>query len=169
MNPDVPCSASCGRGFKSRTVGCASASGRLLPEELCRRRRPKPGGRRRCRGRGGRCPEWSAGDWGECSESCGAGQRRRALQCVDQNQQEVQEVNCVNQIRPPEVERCTTRACGLTWSTGDWTEEGRTSPRSLASDSMTPPGVRPAAPGGRTVTVGEITTQPGSRPSAESV
>ena len=58
----------------------------------------------------------------QCSKSCGAGHRRRALTCVDHNQQEVHEMYCVNQIRPPDIESCNTHACELIWITGEWTE-----------------------------------------------
>lgn len=58
----------------------------------------------------------------QCSKSCGAGHQRRALQCVDHNQQEVHEMYCVNLIRPPDIESCNTQACELIWITGEWTE-----------------------------------------------
>lgn len=58
----------------------------------------------------------------QCSKSCGAGHRRRALQCVDNNQQQVHEMYCVNQIRPPDLESCNTHSCESTWITGEWTE-----------------------------------------------
>lgn len=58
----------------------------------------------------------------QCSKSCGAGHRRRALQCVDHKRQEVHEMYCVNQIRPPDIESCNTHACELIWITGEWTE-----------------------------------------------
>lgn len=58
----------------------------------------------------------------QCSKSCGAGHRRRALQCVDHNQQEVHEMYCVNLIRPPDLESCNSHACELIWITGEWTE-----------------------------------------------
>ncbi|XP_054472137.1 A disintegrin and metalloproteinase with thrombospondin motifs 9-like [Anoplopoma fimbria] len=178
-DPWSSCSASCGRGFKSRKVGCATGSGRLVPEENCQHLSPKPSKQRRCRG--GRCLKWKTGKWGECSascgdgvrqrevfcpvgdrrspletgcsqrsrpassqscrvadcpsryrwregdwqtcsKSCGAGHRRQALQCVDHNQQEVHEMYCVNQIRPPDIESCNTHACELIWITGEWTE-----------------------------------------------
>lgn len=58
----------------------------------------------------------------QCSKSCGSGHRRRALQCVDHNQQEVHEMYCVNQIRPPDIESCNTHVCEFIWITGEWTE-----------------------------------------------
>lgn len=58
----------------------------------------------------------------QCSKSCGSGRQRRGLQCVDQNQQEVHEMYCVNLIRPPDLESCNTQDCELIWITGEWTE-----------------------------------------------
>lgn len=59
----LQCSASCGRGFKSRKVVCASGSGRPVPEENCQHLSPKPRRQKRCKG--GRCPKWKTGNWGE--------------------------------------------------------------------------------------------------------
>lgn len=59
----LQCSASCGRGFKSRKVSCVTRSGRPVPEEYCQHASSKPSERRRCRG--GRCPKWKTGNWGE--------------------------------------------------------------------------------------------------------
>uniref|UniRef100_A0A3B4VJ60 ADAM metallopeptidase with thrombospondin type 1 motif 9 n=1 Tax=Seriola dumerili TaxID=41447 RepID=A0A3B4VJ60_SERDU len=178
-DPWSSCSASCGRGFKSRKVNCVTGSGRPVPEDNCQHLSPKPSKQRRCRGV--RCPKWKTGNWGECSascgdgvqqrevfcqvgdrrssletgcsqrsrpassqscrvadcpsryrwkegdwqtcsKSCGSGHRRRVLQCVDHNQQEVHEMYCVNQIRPPAIESCNTHTCEFIWITGEWTE-----------------------------------------------
>lgn len=72
FNPFFPihvlqCSASCGRGFRSRTVSCVAASGLVIAEENCQGLSPKPSRQRRCRG--GRCPKWKTGSWGEVGKS----------------------------------------------------------------------------------------------------
>lgn len=58
----------------------------------------------------------------QCTKSCGSGYRRRTLQCVDSHQQEVHEMYCVNQIRPPDIESCNVHACEFIWITGEWTQ-----------------------------------------------
>lgn len=63
----LQCSASCGRGFKSRKVSCVTGSGRPITEENCQHLSPKPSRQRRCRG--GRCPKWKTGSWGEVGPS----------------------------------------------------------------------------------------------------
>uniref|UniRef100_A0A671LTY8 A disintegrin and metalloproteinase with thrombospondin motifs 9-like n=1 Tax=Sinocyclocheilus anshuiensis TaxID=1608454 RepID=A0A671LTY8_9TELE len=55
-------SCSCGRGYKYRSVTCVSHSGQPIPEENCLHL-PLPQKQRRCRG--GRCPKWKMGSWGE--------------------------------------------------------------------------------------------------------
>lgn len=58
----------------------------------------------------------------QCSQSCGGGQRRRALRCEDHNHQDFHEMYCANLIRPPDVESCNSQACELVWITGEWSE-----------------------------------------------
>ncbi|XP_077458454.1 A disintegrin and metalloproteinase with thrombospondin motifs 9 [Stigmatopora argus] len=178
-DPWSSCSASCGRGFKSRNVRCLSSLGRSIEDENCQHLNPKPSKQRRCRG--GRCPKWKTGrweecsascgdgvqrrevicqvgnwrrvlqtdcpersrpassqscrlaecplqyrwkegDWQACSKSCGLGHRSRDLQCIDHLKQEVHEMYCANQIRPPDIESCNVQACEFVWMTGKWTE-----------------------------------------------
>uniref|UniRef100_A0A672NJH9 ADAM metallopeptidase with thrombospondin type 1 motif 9 n=1 Tax=Sinocyclocheilus grahami TaxID=75366 RepID=A0A672NJH9_SINGR len=82
------CSASCGRGYKYRNVTCVSHLGQPIPEENCLHL-PLPQKQRRCRG--GRCPKWKTGSWGEvkltlyisqcvrCSATCGSGWTERQV------------------------------------------------------------------------------------------
>ncbi|XP_056131168.1 A disintegrin and metalloproteinase with thrombospondin motifs 9-like isoform X2 [Lampris incognitus] len=119
-DPWSSCSASCGKGFKYRKVSCVTRSGRPVLDENCQHLSPKPSKQRRCRG--GRCPKWKTGNWGECSKSCGTGHQRRVIHCVDHNKDEVHEMYCLNLIRPPESKSCNTHTCEFIWITGEWTE-----------------------------------------------
>uniref|UniRef100_A0A8C0VMC1 ADAM metallopeptidase with thrombospondin type 1 motif 9 n=1 Tax=Cyanistes caeruleus TaxID=156563 RepID=A0A8C0VMC1_CYACU len=60
--PWSSCSVSCGRGQKHRSVYCLSKEGRHVEEENCKHL-AKPNVQKKCRG--GRCPKWKAGDWGQ--------------------------------------------------------------------------------------------------------
>ncbi|KAE8298082.1 A disintegrin and metalloproteinase with thrombospondin motifs 9 [Larimichthys crocea] len=116
------CSASCGDGVQQRDVFCQAGDRRTTLESDCSQR-SRPASSQSCRVAD--CPSrfrWREGDWQTCSKTCGVGHRRRALQCVDHNQQEAHEMYCVNQIRPPDIESCNTQACELIWITGEWTE-----------------------------------------------
>ncbi|TKS70948.1 disintegrin and metalloproteinase with thrombospondin motifs 9 [Collichthys lucidus] len=116
------CSASCGDGVQQRDVFCQAGDRRTTLESDCSLR-SRPASSQSCRVAD--CPSrfrWREGDWQTCSKTCGVGHRRRALQCVDHNQQEAHEMYCVNQIRPPDIESCNTQACELIWITGEWTE-----------------------------------------------
>lgn len=116
------CSASCGDGLQRRDVYCQAGSRRRAEESGCAQR-DRPASSLSCRG--GDCPSryrWREAAWQPCSQSCGSGHRQRALQCVDHHQQEVHEIYCVNQIKPPHIESCNTRPCELIWITGEWTE-----------------------------------------------
>ncbi|KAM6927810.1 A disintegrin and metalloproteinase with thrombospondin motifs 9-like [Xenentodon cancila] len=131
----LQCSASCGRGVKSRKCSASCGDGVQRREVFCQfgdRRSPletgcpprsRPTSTQSCRVAD--CPtryRWREGAWQECSKSCGSGHRQRALQCVDHTQQEVHEMYCVNQIKPPTIESCNTHACEFIWITGEWTK-----------------------------------------------
>ncbi|ETE70213.1 A disintegrin and metalloproteinase with thrombospondin motifs 9, partial [Ophiophagus hannah] len=117
--PWSSCSVSCGRGQKYREVYCMSKDGKLLENSLCTQL-AKPNVLRKCRG--GRCPKWKTGDWGQCSKTCGKGSRYRKLICVDQNMQEVDSLHCDPSKKPSDVEICTLPPCEYIWITGDWSE-----------------------------------------------
>ncbi|KAG7258233.1 hypothetical protein CRUP_024535 [Coryphaenoides rupestris] len=115
------CSASCGKGFKNRTVSCVTGSGRPVPEENC----PplsKPAKQRRCRG--ARCPKWKTGSWGECSATCGAGTQRREVSCVAGNRRgpaHETETECSKRSRPASGQPCRVAAeCSARYQ---WREE----------------------------------------------
>nr|XP_019942000.1 PREDICTED: A disintegrin and metalloproteinase with thrombospondin motifs 9 [Paralichthys olivaceus] len=116
----LQCSASCGRGFKSRKVSCVTGSGRPVPEENCLHLSPKPGKQRRCRGR--RCPKWKTGNWGECSVSCGDGLQRREVVCQLGDRRSPLESGCSQRSRPTSSQSCRAADCPsrYRWREGEW-------------------------------------------------
>ncbi|KAM6980847.1 A disintegrin and metalloproteinase with thrombospondin motifs 9-like [Aplochiton taeniatus] len=98
-------------GFKTRKLSCVTRSGRTVPEENCQNLPSQPTKQRRCKGN--RCTKWKTGSWG---------QRPRAVVCRDQNKEEVHEMYCMEEARPPYSESCNTHACEFLWVTGEWAE-----------------------------------------------
>ncbi|KAE8752600.1 hypothetical protein FOCC_FOCC000722 [Frankliniella occidentalis] len=83
--PWGPCSATCGQGVQTRGVACVlwqRGQGRyqVQDDEYCEpRQRPElqqPCAERACP------PHWYAGEWSECSRSCGTGAQKREVRCV---------------------------------------------------------------------------------------
>ncbi|KAI8489397.1 A disintegrin and metalloproteinase with thrombospondin motifs 15 [Branchiostoma belcheri] len=64
---------------------------------------------------------WYTGSWGGCSKSCGHGEKRRSVQCMDQYGR--QSGTCAAADRPAETARCygSSTRCGE-WIYGGWSE-----------------------------------------------
>uniref|UniRef100_A0A914KVL1 Ig-like domain-containing protein n=1 Tax=Meloidogyne incognita TaxID=6306 RepID=A0A914KVL1_MELIC len=83
------CSHSCGGGLRTRQVRCIQLIARkgpettlLLPDIQCPGERPgdeEPCGMVDC------APEWSVGNWSECSTNCGFGEQKRSLSCIQRD------------------------------------------------------------------------------------
>uniref|UniRef100_A0A8C5FZ01 ADAM metallopeptidase with thrombospondin type 1 motif, 9 n=1 Tax=Gouania willdenowi TaxID=441366 RepID=A0A8C5FZ01_GOUWI len=119
-DPWSSCSASCGSGFKSRKVSCVTRSGRPAPEENCQHFSPRPSKQRRCRG--GRCPKWKTGEWGECSASCGDGIQQREVFCQLDELRSPAESGCALRSRPASSQSCRLLDCPsrYRWREGAW-------------------------------------------------
>ena len=68
--------------MKERTVQCVAVYNEqliVLPKEACNET-TKPEATAPCRRTD--CPQWSAGQFGECSTTCGEGRRTREVTCV---------------------------------------------------------------------------------------
>uniref|UniRef100_UPI003AAEB983 A disintegrin and metalloproteinase with thrombospondin motifs 12-like n=1 Tax=Centroberyx gerrardi TaxID=166262 RepID=UPI003AAEB983 len=59
---------------------------------------------------------WEAGNWSECSTSCGIGAVWRTVVCSSQNDED-----CANLKRPEPARTCHLRPCA-TWSSGNWSK-----------------------------------------------
>ncbi|CAB0034632.1 unnamed protein product [Trichogramma brassicae] len=77
------CSVSCGGGSRSRPVFCTEENGNAtskIPEYKCNVNH-KPKFQEICNAFS--CPMWEAGEWSECSTSCGKGVKTRSVECRD--------------------------------------------------------------------------------------
>jgi len=104
------CSHTCGEGTQSRKVVCTVGTDRgteVASEEHCQDRR-KPKVERQCNFQ--KCSaSWFTGDWSQCSQSCGQGEKTREVVCLfkDRISQD-----CHYQDRPQAVTECQEQHCG---------------------------------------------------------
>uniref|UniRef100_A0A670J7U0 ADAM metallopeptidase with thrombospondin type 1 motif 9 n=1 Tax=Podarcis muralis TaxID=64176 RepID=A0A670J7U0_PODMU len=116
--PWSSCSVSCGRGQKYREVYCLSKDGTHLENNLCKHL-AKPNVQRKCRG--GRCPKWKTGDWGQCSVSCGRGVQQRSVVCHLGTHKTASDTECSQSSRPTSEQECQMAGCAsYSWKTEDW-------------------------------------------------
>ncbi|XP_071846083.1 thrombospondin type-1 domain-containing protein 4-like isoform X2 [Apostichopus japonicus] len=70
-------------------------------------------------------PTWTAGEWTECSATCGSSSRLRQVLCKEQRTQSVittvPVTNCNQTSRPASAEQCQVPSCP-SWETGEWGE-----------------------------------------------
>uniref|UniRef100_A0A670J7Q6 ADAM metallopeptidase with thrombospondin type 1 motif 9 n=1 Tax=Podarcis muralis TaxID=64176 RepID=A0A670J7Q6_PODMU len=122
--PWSSCSVSCGRGQKYREVYCLSKDGTHLENNLCKHL-AKPNVQRKCRG--GRCPKWKTGDWGQCSVSCGRGVQQRSVVCHLGTHKTASDTECSQSSRPTSEQECQMAGCAsYSWKTEDWQDCSKT-------------------------------------------
>ncbi|XP_044307990.1 A disintegrin and metalloproteinase with thrombospondin motifs 9 isoform X2 [Varanus komodoensis] len=122
--PWSSCSVSCGRGQKYREVYCLSKDGKHLDNSLCKQL-AKPNVQRKCRG--GRCPKWKAGDWGQCSVSCGRGVWQRSVFCHLGSHKTTREIECNQSNRPASEQECQMTECSIyNWEAESWEDCSKT-------------------------------------------
>ncbi|KAI1722523.1 immunoglobulin domain-containing protein [Ditylenchus destructor] len=99
------CSATCGSGQQYRQVFCLAdaVENRKVADQYCWQQQ-KPITEREC---GAPCPVWEIGDWGECSETCGKGLRKRNVECRQGNER-TEDIMCSDQKRPVQTQPCYT-------------------------------------------------------------
>ncbi|RUS81721.1 hypothetical protein EGW08_010528, partial [Elysia chlorotica] len=114
------CSVPCGAGQQKQSMLCeettSSGSSVYVSQELCDRyvgRMPEV--ERACFGDD--CPYWAAGNWADCSVTCGEGQQSRRLYCQRDPPEEdaapvlVSHDQCPADKRPSEVQVCRQMEC----------------------------------------------------------
>ncbi|XP_060095443.1 A disintegrin and metalloproteinase with thrombospondin motifs 9 isoform X1 [Heteronotia binoei] len=122
--PWSSCSVPCGRGQRYRDVYCLSKDGKHLENDLCKHL-AKPNIQKKCRG--GRCPKWKTGDWGQCSVSCGRGIQQRNVYCHLGSHKTNRESECAQLSRPASEQECQMTECAIyKWETEDWQECSKT-------------------------------------------
>ncbi|KAK3786425.1 hypothetical protein RRG08_011741 [Elysia crispata] len=114
------CSVSCNHGIRSRAVKCMDrATRKEVDIRHCQDERPR--NTRRCYR--GRCPRWRAGRWGKCSVSCGIGERKREVRCVDKRNRAISPVYCPSKTTINTTMTCKRRECTLyNWQKGLWSQ-----------------------------------------------
>ncbi|XP_073798559.1 A disintegrin and metalloproteinase with thrombospondin motifs 20 isoform X1 [Danio rerio] len=111
------CSSTCAHGLQRRVVVCQDSEGRSTGH--CDDR-VKPDQTKSCDS--GPCPHWNYGIWGECTVSCGGGQRTRLVVCQQASGQRLSEHSCDALQRPLDLELCNTHSCSgsAQWHTHSW-------------------------------------------------
>ncbi|KAI4876073.1 hypothetical protein NFI96_005554 [Prochilodus magdalenae] len=68
---------------------------------------------------------WVAGDWGQCSVTCGAGLQQREVGCVYQLQNgtyiSTRDLYCISS-KPASLQQCEGRHCLTVWEASEWSK-----------------------------------------------
>lgn len=101
------CSASCGKGVRSRFVFCAFRKKNRWVEVPVKRCKGgvKPEIMESCGDKPCESGSWMTGDWSECSTSCGRGKEERSVMCF-LNSAVIDDEVCKRGSRPNHVRRC---------------------------------------------------------------
>ncbi|XP_034240290.1 ADAMTS-like protein 4 [Thrips palmi] len=110
-SPWGPCSATCGQGAQTRGVAClqwqrGEARLEVRDDDFCDpRQKPEP--QQPCAERA--CPpHWYAGEWSECSQSCGTGAQKREVRCIGPGGPSTA---CSEAAKLPSRKACHLQAC----------------------------------------------------------
>ncbi|KAG9266527.1 A disintegrin and metalloproteinase with thrombospondin motifs 17 isoform X1 [Astyanax mexicanus] len=121
------CSVQCGGGERRTVVSCTRIVNKtmtLVNDSYCQQEnRPAPQIRRcnthTCQYR------WVAGEWGQCSVTCGAGLQQREVGCVYQLQNgtyiTTRDLYCITS-KPASLQQCEGRHCLTVWEASEWSK-----------------------------------------------
>ncbi|XP_037396626.1 A disintegrin and metalloproteinase with thrombospondin motifs 2-like isoform X3 [Pygocentrus nattereri] len=123
----TPCSKTCGGGTQTTRYGCRkNAEMRLVHRRFCDKIKKPPAIYRDCYLRECALPIWVAGEWGECSKSCGrSGTQTRSVRCVqplgDGKFKSIRSRYCSDE-RPESRRDCNRMLCPAEWKLGPWSQ-----------------------------------------------
>ncbi|XP_052222251.1 A disintegrin and metalloproteinase with thrombospondin motifs 13-like isoform X2 [Dreissena polymorpha] len=118
------CSKTCGTGAQTPIITCESVATGTVDDYNCILAEkpsevPKPCNTQACP------PRWRGAEWGECTKSCGGGEKQRLVQCVEENNnvdRVVDNGRCVGQTKPGSTSTCNSHACSGVWKAGAWSQ-----------------------------------------------
>ncbi|XP_057205631.1 A disintegrin and metalloproteinase with thrombospondin motifs 2-like isoform X2 [Triplophysa rosa] len=123
----TPCSKTCGGGIQMTRYGCRkNAEMRMVHRRYCEKVRQPPPMFRDCYLRECAQPIWVAGEWSECSKSCGkTGTQIRSVRCVqplgDGKFKSIRSRYCSDE-RPESRRDCNRNLCPAEWRLGPWSQ-----------------------------------------------
>ncbi|XP_026080784.1 A disintegrin and metalloproteinase with thrombospondin motifs 2-like [Carassius auratus] len=123
----TPCSKTCGGGIQMARYGCRkNAEMRMVHRRFCEKLRQPAPLFRDCYQRECAQPIWVAGEWGECSKSCGkTGTQTRSVRCVqplvDDKIKSIRSRYCSDE-RPESRRDCNRNLCPAEWRLGPWSQ-----------------------------------------------
>ncbi|XP_062855706.1 A disintegrin and metalloproteinase with thrombospondin motifs 2-like [Trichomycterus rosablanca] len=123
----TPCSKTCGAGTQMTRYGCRKNSEmRLVHRRFCEKLRKPSVMYRDCYIRECAQPIWVAGEWGECSKTCGRfGTQTRSVRCVqplgDGKFKSIRSRYCSDE-RPEARRECNRMLCPAEWKLGPWSQ-----------------------------------------------
>ena len=122
VSPWSDCNTTCGVGEKTRTVHCTLTSNQTIVQDRYCDDGNAPQLKMDCGSDVNCVYQWEAGEWGECSSTCGEGERERDVSCVLVNTHTaVSPERCVETPRPRSSRHCYSESgCVFTWEMGEW-------------------------------------------------